>query len=295
MKNRRLRFTGNWKSYSSVSIIVLILWSMIAASVMGCSPEKRTQFTGTPTVLQALTSSATGEVGVDQIMKSLTRRKWQQIRTQDPNLASEIVTWEFYANGMFRWQFTSDFSETRVGAWAIAPTSEESGVMFLASTMNDPSRFDVLSLRLQNSGLRLGEFSYQETPFIDSDTPPNIQQDDREAVTNQKNHFFSLWITITATDWRSKSNPLPGDSNMYSLRQDGTYTSHVDVTQCQLSGTWSMSISGMDSSAVWLSVPNNACDPRGAQQAFVREIPVRLDGDELILYETVYVPLPRGR
>ena len=196
---------------------------------------------------------------------------------------------------MFRWRFTSDFSETHVGAWALSPTSEESGIMFLASTMNNPSRFDVLSLMLQKGALRLGEFSYQETPFTDADTPPTIQAVDRQAVTDQRNRFFSLWITITATDWRSKSDPPPGDSNMYSLGQDGTYTSHVDVTQCQFSGTWSMSSSGKDSGVVWFSVPESACDPRGAQQAFVREIPLRLDGDELFLYQTAYTPLPKSR
>lgn len=307
MKTRNLHFKGEWKSDFSVSVILSIIWAIIAVSLTGCSPERRTQLTATPTLSQAitpstaptmfqtLTPSTVGDLETGPIVKSLTRSRWQYVRRQDPKLAPEIVTWEFYSNEMFRWQFTSDFSETNIGAWAISPTSDGSGVMFLASTMNELSKFDVLSLRLQNGGLMLGEFSYQETPFTEADAPPDIREEDRQAVTDQRDHFFSLWITITATDWRSESAPPLGDANLYSLMRDATHIAHFDVTQCQYSGTWSMSLSESDSGVLWLSVPANACDPRGPRDAFVREIPIRLDGDKLILYETVYVPVPKGR
>lgn len=295
MKTRNLGFTNDWKSDSSVFIILSIIWATIVGSLIGCSPERITQLTAAPTVSQTLTPSTVGDVEPGRIVKSLTRSNWQQVRRQDPNLGPEIVTWEFYSNGMFRWQFTSDFSETHIGAWAISPTSEESGVMFLASTMNDPSKFDVLSLKLKNGGLMLGEFSYQETPFTEADASPDIREEDRQAVTDQRDHFFSFWITMTATDWQSESAPPPGDSDRYSLMQDGTYTAHFDDTQCQYSGTWSLSFSASDRGVVWLSVPANACDPRGPRDAFVREIPIRLDGAKLILYETVYVSVPKRR
>lgn len=295
MMARNLGLKGDWKSDFFVSVVLSITWAIIVVSLIGCSPERITQLTPAPTVSQTLTPSTVGDLETGPIVKSLTSSRWQQVGRQEPNLASEIVTWEFYSNGMFRWQFTSDFLETIMGAWAISATSEESGVMFLASTMNDLSRFDVLSLKLQNGGLMLGEFSYQETPFTNADAPPSIREEDRQAVTDQRDHFFSLWITITATDWRSESTPPPGDPNLYSLMQDGSHTARFDVTQCQYSGTWSMSFSGRDSGVVWLSVPTNACDPRGPRDAFVRQIPIRLDGDKLILYETVYVPVSKGR
>jgi len=293
MKARSLGSNGDWKSDSFVFIVLSIIWAIIAVSLIGCSPERVTQLTAAPTVSQTFTPSTVGDLETDRIVKSLTRSKWQHVRKREPSPSPEIITWEFYSNGMFRWQFTSDVSETNIGAWAISPTSEESSVMFLASTMNDPSRLDVLSLNLKSGELMLGEFSYQETPFTNADEPPSIREEDRQAVTNQRDDFFSLWITITATDWRSESAPPLGDPNLYSLMQDGTHTAHFDVTQCQYSGTWSISFSERDSGVIWLNIPANACDPRGPRDAFVREIPIRLDGDKLILDETVYVPFQR--
>jgi len=156
MKKRYLGSNDDWKSDSSVLAILLMLGSIMAIFLTGCSAQRKTQLiTGPtmtempalstdPTVTQTFMPFATGASETDSIVSNLTRSKWQRVRTQDPNLASEIVTWEFYSNGMFRWQFTSDFSETNIGAWAISPTSEEDGVMFLASTTNDLSKIDVL-------------------------------------------------------------------------------------------------------------------------------------------------------
>jgi hypothetical protein len=290
MKTRNPGFTHDWKFAPSIFIIFLIIWAVTTDSLTGCSRERITPRTTPPTTSQMLTPSTAGDLESGQIVKSLTRSKWQQVRRQDPSLAAETVTWEFYTNGMFRWQITSDFSKTNIGAWTIAPTSEENGVMFLASTMNDPSEFDVLSLELQNSRLILGEFSYQETPFTGADAPPEVREDDRQAVTDQRDNFFSFWITVTPADWRSESAPSPGDANLYSFMRDGTYTAQFDVTKCQYAGTWSMSFSETESGVLRLSIPANACDPRGSQEAFIREIPIRLDGDKLILYAAVYVP-----
>jgi hypothetical protein len=300
MKN--LRFTGDGKFDCS---IISILWSIIVISLLGCSPEEKTQMTPVPTISrtpasstttaasQMLTPFAVGDEQTDAIVRRLTGSKWQRVDTQDPGLASEIVTWEFYSNGTFRWQFTSDFSETYAGAWSISRTSGESGVMFLAGNVNDLSRFEVLSFQLQSGGLMLGEFPYEETPFASTDAPPEARQEDHQAVTDQRDDVFSLWTALTASDWQSESDPAPGDANSYSFIKDGTYTARFDVTQCQYSGTWSASASGGETGTVRLSVPANACDSRGFQEAIVREIPVALAGDQLILFETVYVPVPR--
>jgi hypothetical protein len=228
------------------------------------------------------------------IAERLIASKWQSVISQDSNFAPEVTTWEFYSNGMFRWQFTSDFSEERMGAWFISSPSEESGVVFLANITNIPPRFDVLSLRFENGQLILGEFTYEETPFTGTETPPTLIEEDLEAVTNQREHFFSFWTAITANDWQSVSAPSPGDADMYSFMQDGTYAAHFNSTQCQYAGTWSTSLRE-DSTLIWLSIPANNCDPRGGQDRLVREIPIRLEGDNLILYETIYAPMPKNR
>jgi len=87
----------------------------------------------------------------------------------------------------------------------------EDGVMFLASTTNDLSKIDVLSLKFENEQLVLGEFSYQETPFTSADAPPDIFEKARQAVTDRREDVFSLWISVTSSDWRSESAPAPGD------------------------------------------------------------------------------------
>ncbi|HJR80783.1 MAG TPA: hypothetical protein VJ821_11970 [Anaerolineales bacterium] len=288
------------------SNIASIIWAIIVACLVGCAPESESQATITPglslgntppstqAVTQTLVTHSVQETETGLIVQRLANSKWQQVRSPDPNLAPETITWEFYANGMFRWQFTSDFLQTNTGAWAISPISEESGLLYLASTTIVPPRFDVLSLILQNGVLKLGEFTYQETPFTDTDVPPGVQGEDRQAVTDQRDRFFSLWVTMTDTDWRSEAPPAPGDANLYSLMQTGTYRAEFDDQQCQYSGTWSLSFSENDSGIIRLSVPENACDRRGEQQAFVREIPFRLESDTLVLSETVYIPIPRS-
>src|SRR5689334_9158443 len=121
MKMKNLHPAGDWKFDCS---IISILWSIIVISLIGCSPEKKTQMHPVPTMTrtpvfftttaasQTLTPFTVGDAQTDSIVRSLTESKWQRVDTQDPGLASEIVTWEFYSNGTFRWQFTSDFSET---------------------------------------------------------------------------------------------------------------------------------------------------------------------------------------
>lgn len=295
MKARTLDFYDTGKSNSFVLVIVAIISVIIAVFPIRCSPAGVTPLPTVPTIPQSFEPPTMGDLEAGGIEESLTKNKWQNVSSPETNLAPEIVTWEFYSNGMFRRQFTSDFSEERLGAWSISPTSEESGVIFLASTMNDPHSLDALSFRFENGRLELGEFSYEAVPFTSADAPPAVIEQDLLAVTGQHDRFFSWWTTITATDWQNKSTPPPGDANLYSFMQDGSYTAHFDTTRCQYSGTWSISFLGGDSGVIWLSVPANACDPRGAQEMFVREIPIRLNGDDLILYETVYVPAPKRR
>jgi hypothetical protein len=192
----------------------------------------------------------------------------------------------------------SDYVEVTEGSWALAAASEERGILFLASTVNDAgraTRFDVLSYEFRNGGLQLGEATYQKTSFTAGDMPPHTPERNQEAVTGpQRARFFMLWDAITAVDWRSASTPPSGDPVTYSFMQDGTFTAHFAVTQCQYSGTWSLSSSGENSGEIRFSIPANECDPRGPRDAFVREMPVTLRDTELFLYETVYGSVPKG-
>lgn len=276
-------------------VALLISNSLIACALISYPPERVTPLTVIPSMPQTSLPASTKVLVESKIAERLISSKWQGAISQDSNLAPEVTTWEFYSNGMFRRQFTSDFSEERMGAWFIPSPSEENNVIFLANTTNVPPKFDVLSLRFENGQSILGEFTYEETPFTGTETPPTAIEKDLQAVTTQRDGFFSFWTAITANDWQSVSAPSPGDADMYSFIQDGTYAAHFNSTQCQYVGTWSISSLGEDSTLIWLSIPANNCDPRGGQDRFVREIPIRLEGDNLILFETIYAPMPKNR
>ncbi len=251
----------------------------------------------TPLTPATLEPSAERVLEPHRLAENLTARKWQFVDKRAAGLAPEVTSWEFYPDGTFRWRFTSDYTESDVGAWAISAASEERGIIFLASAANDQgpaSRFDVLSFEFRDGSLQLGEAFYQGTPFTDQDVPPPIPQEDHEAVTApQRDRLFSLWTAMTATDWQSETTPSSGEPTMYSFRQEGTYTAHFAATQCQYSGTWSLFSSGGDVGEIRLSVPANRCDPRGPRDAFVRERPLTLSDTKLFLHQTIYVPVPK--
>lgn len=224
--------------------------------------------------------------------EKLTDQKWQRVQEREGGLANEVTTWEFYADGSFRWQFVSDYEVSSEGAWAISEVSDSRGIIFLAiaAAQSQSSRFEVLSFEFSNGSLQLGEQSYQGIPFTDSDVPPLIGPEEHEAVTtSQRNRFFPLWVAMTATDWRSQSPPPPGDPDMYSFATDGTYSALFSDSQCQYSGTWSVFNSLADSGEIRLSIPANQCDPRGPRDAYVLEMPVTLNDTTLSLYQTDYI------
>lgn len=232
-----------------------------------------------------------------RMVETLTGHRWQRepARTQKPGLTPEVTTWEFYAGGTFRWRFTSDYTESAVGAWALTAASANSGVLFLARDVHEgrrPERFHVLSVAFDNGGLRLGEAAYQGIPFTAHNLPPRIRPEVHEAVTaGQRHHFFSLWAIMTGTAWRSTVDPAPGDPTTYAFRQDGSYTAHFAATQCQYAGTWSLFGIEVNRGTIRCSVPANWCDPRGPRDAFVRDMPLTLTDTTLSLYQTVYVPV----
>src|SRR5574338_456235 len=249
-------------------------------SFTGCSAKKSTALTGVPNTVPALIPAATESLPQNQMAETLTRSKWQSAGDQGTNVTAEVVIWQFYSNGMFRRQLISDFSEERMGAWSISPGSAKSGVIYLASS-NGATELEVLSLKFENGRLILGEFPYEESAFTGTDMPPAVVEAYLQAVTGQRNSNFSLWETITARNWQTEA-PSPGDASLYSFMPDGTFTAHFDATQCQYSGTWSVSSSpGQNNGTIRLRVPANSCDPRGAQDTFVREMPIKLNGKSL--------------
>lgn len=228
------------------------------------------------------------------LAQRLTDVKWQRVSDPGPHFAAEVTTWRFHRNGSFHKSFTSDYAESQIGAWVLSEVSRHEGLLFLASTMSDhghPARFSVLSFRFGNGGLRLGEENYEGIPFAANEWVPQVRAEDQTAVSSrQRLRFFSLWTAITASDWHSGATP-PGDPSQYSFSGSGTHTASFVATHCNYSGTWSLFSSEGNTGEIRLSVPANRCDPRAPVEAFVREIPVKLKDNKLLLYQTAYVPL----
>lgn len=273
----------------AVGVLILPIISLMAAPSLA-APLARLVFV--PSTEQSLAAQ--------QVKEALTSHTWRRVGNQKHHLAPEVTTWEFYPKGTFRWRFTSDYTESYAGAWALSAASEERGIVFLASTAHDrgrSARFHVLSFEFRNGRLRLGEAFYQGIPFPNRDGgPPHIRTEDHEAVTpSQQSRFFSLWTALTVSNWRSEAVPPPGDPVTYSFMRDGTYTAHFAATQCHYSGTWSLFSPGENTGEIRFSTPANRCDPRGPREAFVRAMPITLRDTRLFLYQTVYVPSQRRR
>jgi hypothetical protein len=231
--------------------------------------------------------AAASERQSDLLNDHISGRAWR--RSRPPNTEKpEHVTWEFHSNGMYRWLFTSDYSVAVTGAWALSPASDTHGVMFLASSGEDASRLEVYFVELGDEELILGEFSYREKLFLDLDLAPNIRPMEVQSVTERREETFTAWAALTVADWHSESQPAPGDPNRYTFEQNGAYSAVTTSSKCEYKGTWSLSVSGNDRGIVWLSVPANECDPRGPRDAAVREIPLKLDDDGLVLGDTAY-------
>ncbi len=229
---------------------------------------------------------------------NFTTQKWQRVvGKQQQGLAPDVITWAFFKDKTFRWHVTADYEDSYVGAWSVSVTSENSGVIFLASAASNQTRaaqYDVLSFEFQNGHLLLGEAVYEGIPLAATDVPPSVEEAEREAVrVEQRNRFFRLWAAITHTPWQSASTPPPGDPELYEFNADGTYSAHFAATQCDYTGTWSLVSTEENANQIRLSIPANSCDPRGPQDAFIREIPVTLSDTELLLYETIYVSDPK--
>jgi hypothetical protein len=283
-----IMFSRVFRAYiGSVSVNIFLLATILFSLSSACAAPPIT-LTTVPTEERVLDPQQTGE--------EFTVQKWQRIvGKQQQGLASQVITWEFFEDGTFRWHVAADYDESYVGAWAISAASENSGIIFLASAASNENRaaqHDVLSFEFQDGRLELGEAVYEGIPFIESDVPPSVGDEAREAVrVEQRDRFFSLWAAITRTNWQSGSAP-PGDPNQYRFNPDGTYSASFAATQCDYTGTWSLISSEENTGQIRLSIPANSCDPRGPQDAFVREIPITLRDMELLLYETIYVPAP---
>jgi hypothetical protein len=227
--------------------------------------------------------------------KRLLSYKW--VHHQGSDGAVEVITWEFFKDGSFRRSFTSDYLERFAGAWALSETSQDRGILFLASTAADqarPLRLNVLSFEFVEQGLRLGERLYQAVPFSARDVAPGISERDQAAVMpGQRERFFRLWVAMTVVDWETASASPTGDPSAYSFDRNGRYTARFATTRCQYSGTWSLFTSGGNTAQVRFSVPANHCDPRGPRETYVREMPTALKDDGLLLYRTAYEPRPK--
>jgi hypothetical protein len=231
-----------------------------------------------------------------QIQK-LIASKWQQVIDQGAFHAPDITTWEFYDNGNFRRRFTADYAESSVGAWSLSATPHNRGILFLMSARRhseDPLKYQVLPLEFAADGLFLGGVWYTATPYSGVEDPPLVGQETKVSVEPaQRTKLFSLWATLTTSDWKSEAAPPPGDPDMYSFSTSGECTIRFTPTHCEYSGLWSLTVSEEHHGKLRVSVPANTCDPRGPTNAFVREIPLELKNTTLWMYKSPYIPLPR--
>jgi hypothetical protein len=228
-----------------------------------------------------------------ELAEQLTSFRWQHVTEQEQGFADEIITWTFFTDGTFRWQFASDYTLSYEGAWAVSPAAGGRGVLFLAGVTNGGGHFprsDVLSLQFCDEGLALREAAYAPIALSNEDVPPETRKRDHDAVAApEKDPHFSLWVAMTRNDWQSEAAPPPGEPDLYSFMRDGTYTGRFASGPCQYSGTWSLMGSGVNTGEIRLSIPANLCDSRGPRDASVREMPVTLSDGRLVLHRTAYL------
>lgn len=240
--------------------------------------------------------SFSGENGFETtLIEKITQKKWQRVVVLGPGLPEEVTTWEFYADGSFRWNLVSDYSINYIGTWVLSGASLNTGVLFLISTpTNDKQsiRNDVLSITYQNANLKIGEMVYQAVSTVRTETPAEIRQGSAiKSVSIEK--LFPLWGVMIASNWRSETVPSPGYPDTISFSSAGGYNARFESTDCQYEGTWSLLTFGQNIGKILLSAPANRCDPRGPREGFIWELPAEWKDNTLFLYKSAYLPFAK--
>lgn len=266
----------------------IVLAAVLASAA--CAPETNTSPDSLPTSPDADRQLVrTAQLEANALSRRINDRQWERETPPRGGPTRQSVIWQFFADRTFRRQFISDYSATRTGAWHLSATSESGGILFLATSGNDSAVLEVLSLNLTGDGLLLGELAYRETSTVSMANAPSVPDRDRQAVDEQRDEAFALWIAMTANRWTRGSAASPGEPDAFSFAPDGTYSATFAATQCTFMGTWSMEFSQTNRGALRLSVPANQCDPRGPADAFIRELPLRWDGANLFLTDRPYI------
>ena len=214
------------------------------------------------------------------------------VRTVDEGTAygPETTEWVFDANGAFRSSLSADFADRSMGAWSIAEVQSDSGMLLLADATR--GRFDALSVTPLGDKLRLGESLFGRGSFQGA-RPTVPGESDLEALApGRRERFFPLWLTLTSSGWqRTATSAENFEPDEFVFSQAGRYRARYSRGPCEFVGTWSLWSSAGRTGEIRLSVPSNACDPRGPRTAFVRGMPVRLDGERLFLHDGEYAPV----
>ena len=234
----------------------------------------------------------------DRVAARLSDQTWRRLVGEGRGRTPETSTWDFYADGTFRWRFTSDVQTGNIGAWDIAAASPDRGVVFLAGrapTAKTAPLRQALSFAFRDGMLMLGEASYQPVRSIDGDAPPRVPDDTRALVRPEKrDSSFGLWRTIAATQWVADPAVTAGEPTGYAFRSDGAYGAEFSSPPCRYAGTWSLVATEADRGEIRLSVPGNRCDARGAAPAIVREMRIELRDTTLLLHDTQYRSVHEG-
>jgi len=237
-------------------------------------------------------------VDVVKITDALTEQQWQltNVASFGENSQAETETWKFYNDGTYRWSFASDFGMSYVGAWSIGKGADKSGVLFLATTRNEPGggmQYDALSFQIVNSDrIRIDETIFEISEYVETLTPSTMSEVLSEAVRSEnRNKRFSLWANLVLGRWESATEPLAGDPMHFAFNDDGTFYADFATTDCTYSGTWSLTgTNDPNRGMLRMSVPAHKCDSRGPKAAAVRGIPILRRSDTHIdFYRTTYV------
>lgn len=219
-----------------------------------------------------------------------------QARSPERTVArrGEASGWEFFPDGTFRWTFLSDYRVTHTGSWALAADSDSSGVVVTAWYGEPPARSlkrDVLSLRVKEDATYVGEQPLHHAPGPKGGPPPAVPAALRDAVRCPVlTASLPLWSAMTEGRWEREAG---GSSpNRLWFHPDGTFEAAFRATECSYSGTWSLRGINDSGATLLMSVPSHECDPRGPRTAFLREVPIQLRDEQLVLNRDTYSRTP---
>ena len=215
----------------------------------------------------------------------LTKYKWSTNIVYGGNTPSDTTVWEFYKGGAFRRRMTADYTVERLGHWAIDSITSDTGLLFFAERKIDAgeSRYGVLSLKLTNEKLQLGELFYLPVAFTGKERQPVLREEASLLDTASREQFYALWFKVSAHVWNRQDNDRAGQPDRYTFSREGTYAASFSAVGCHYTGTWSLYIQNQTQGEIWLTVPSHHCGAGGIVEPSLLIMPLMLKEKTLML------------